>query len=49
LFVPVEVEGRVAEALLEVVVAADRSVRVRPGFDPATLAQVIAVLEDRPC
>ena len=51
-FVPVQV---VADAVpdrvnaLEVVLADGRSVRVAPGFDAATLRQLLAVLEGRPC
>ncbi|HTH48260.1 MAG TPA: IS66 family insertion sequence element accessory protein TnpB [Candidatus Limnocylindria bacterium] len=51
-FVPVQV---VADAVpnrasaLEVVLTDGRTVRVAPGFDAATLRQVLAVLEGRPC
>jgi hypothetical protein len=51
-FVPVQV---VADApltpasALEVVLADGRAVRVAPGFDAATLRQLLAVLEGRPC
>ena len=51
-FVPVQV---VAEAVpapaaaLEVVLTDGRIVRVAPGFDAATLRQLLAVLEGRPC
>jgi len=51
-FVPVQV---VADAVptqartLEVVLTNGRTVRVAPGFDAATLRQVLAVLEGRPC
>ena len=51
-FAPVQV---VADApptqtgALEVVLADGRVVRVAPGFDAATLRQVLAVLEGRPC
>jgi hypothetical protein len=51
-FVPVQV---VADAIstrisaLEVVLADGRTVRVAPGFDSATLRQLLAVLEGRPC
>jgi hypothetical protein len=34
---------------LEVVLADGRAVRVVPGFDAATLRQLLAVLEGRPC
>jgi hypothetical protein len=34
---------------LEVVLAEGRTVRVAPGFDAATLRQLLAVLEGRPC
>ena len=51
-FVPVQV---VADAVadrasaLEVVLTDGRTVRVTPGFDVATLRQLLAVLEGRPC
>ena len=51
-FVPVQV---VADAVptqtsaLEVVLTDGRTVRVPPGFDAATLRQLLAVLEERPC
>jgi hypothetical protein len=51
-FVPVQVA---ADALptptsaLEVVLTDGRTVRVAPGFDAATLRQLLAVLEGRPC
>ena len=55
-FVPVEVEtneqlARVTSTpTIEVVLAGGQCVRVTPGFDPATLRQLLAVLrEDRPC
>jgi len=34
---------------LEVVLTDGRTVRVAPGFDGATLRQLLAVLEGRPC
>jgi hypothetical protein len=34
---------------VEIVLAGRRRVRVPPGFDQATLAAVLDVLEDRPC
>jgi transposase-like protein len=51
-FLPVHVvEHGEAEACLgvEIVLAAGRTVRVRSGFDRQTLADVLAVLEARPC
>jgi hypothetical protein len=51
-FVPVQI---VADAVptqasaLEVVLTDGRTVRVAPGFDAATLRQLLAVLEARPC
>jgi hypothetical protein len=51
-FMPVQV---VADAVpdqaspLEVVLAGGRTVRVAPGFDVATLRQLLSVLEGRPC
>jgi transposase-like protein len=49
LFVAVEVEARAVEHRLVVLLADGRRLGVAPGFDPATLAQVVAVLEGRPC
>jgi transposase len=51
-FVPVQVVAEVVPALataLEVVLTDGRMVRVAPGFDPATLRKLLAVLEGRPC
>jgi hypothetical protein len=51
-FVPVQVVTDAAPALasaLEVVLTDGRTVRVAPGFDAATLLQLLAVLEGRPC
>jgi transposase len=51
-FVPVQI---VADAVpthtsaLEVVLTDGRTVRVAPGFDAATLRQLLTVLEGRPC
>jgi hypothetical protein len=51
-FVPVQV---VADPVpdraspLEVVLTGGQTVRVAPGFDAATLRQLLAVLEGRPC
>ena len=51
-FVPVQVMADAVPAqtsALEVVLADGRAVRVAPGFDAATLRQLLAVLEGRPC
>jgi hypothetical protein len=51
-FVPVQVvadAARTPASALEVVLADGRAVRVAPGFDAATLRQLLAVLEGRPC
>ena len=51
-FVPVQVVAdRVPDraSALEVVLTEGRTVRVAPGFDAATLRQLLAVLEGRPC
>ena len=51
-FVPVQVVADAVPAQvsgLEVVLADGRTVRVAPGFDAATLRQLLAVLEGRPC
>ena len=50
LFVPIDLDGASAtRATLEVVLADGRVIRVRPGFDAATLGQLVACLEDRAC
>jgi transposase len=50
LFLPVEVSaGPSTVAALEVVLADGRLVRVRPGFDAATLRQLVVCLEDSAC
>jgi len=51
-FLPVHVvEPRVSDADrgVEIVLEQGRTVRVRPGFDRQTLADVLSVLEARPC
>ena len=51
-FVPVQVLPDAVQtqtSALEVVLADGRAVRVAPGFDAATLRQLLAVLEGRPC
>ena len=51
-FVPVQVirdEPTTAGSAVELLVAGQRIVRVSPGFDAATLRQVLAVLEEKPC
>jgi transposase-like protein len=51
-FVPVQVVADTMPAqtsALEIVLADGRAVRVAPGFDAATLRQLLAVLEGRPC
>jgi hypothetical protein len=51
-FLPVRMaEAGVAKAAygIEIVMAQGRTVRVPAGFDRQTLAEVLAVLEDRPC
>lgn len=48
-FVPVHVLGGAwPAAALEVVLACGRTLRVAAGFDPATLRQLLAVLEEPP-
>lgn len=49
LFAEVVVQTTVGEAALEVVLGHGRRVRVHPGFDEATLARIVAVLERSPC
>jgi len=41
-------EAPVATGSVEVILADGRRVRVLPGFDPATLRQLLAVLEEAP-
>ena len=51
-FVPVQVLADpvpTQTSTLEVVLTDGRTVRVAPGFDAATLRQLLAVLEGRPC
>ena len=51
-FVPVQVVADtvpVQTSTLELVLIDGRTVRVAPGFDAATLRQLLAVLEGRPC
>ena len=52
-FVPVQVVADATPAgqasALEVLLLDGRTVRVPPGFDAATLRQLLAVLEGRPC
>jgi transposase len=51
-FVPVRVidaEVPAASAGIDLLLPRQRTVRVGPGFDAATLRQLLAVLEERPC
>jgi hypothetical protein len=51
-FVPVQVVADAVPAqasALEVALVDGRAVRVAPGFDAATLRQLLTVLEERPC
>jgi len=50
-FAQVQLEGALAvdDAAVEIVVTGRERVRVKPGFDRATLAAVLDVLEGRPC
>jgi hypothetical protein len=51
-FAPVEVVADtlpIRTSVLEVVLTDGRVVRVAPGFDAATLRQLLGVLEERPC
>jgi hypothetical protein len=50
-FLPVHVvgDGLPAGAVIELQLGSGHVVRVRPGFDRATLAQVLAVLHEQPC
>ena len=50
-FVPVRVvadDQPASSAPIEVLLAGDRAVRITPGFDPATLRQLLAVLQEVP-
>lgn len=48
-FVPVQVVPPMSSPLLELALGRDRVVRVPAGFDPATLRQLLAVLEEHSC
>jgi hypothetical protein len=48
-FLAVALESSRPHRRIEVLLASGQRVGVEPGFDPATLAQVIAVLEGQPC
>jgi len=51
-FIPVRVvadERTAPGGTIDVVLPGQRTVRVAPGFDAATLRQLLAVLEDKPC
>ena len=50
-FVPVQVvtdDQPASSTPIEILLAGDRSVRIMPGFDPATLRQLLAVLQEAP-
>ena len=49
LFVPVEVADVHADRRIEIVLASGQRVNVPSGFEVATLAQIVAVLEGRSC
>jgi hypothetical protein len=51
LFVPlnVDIATRATGSALEVVLSSGRLIRVRPGFDAATLGQIVACLEGSSC
>jgi hypothetical protein len=38
-----------ATATIEIILAGQRRIAITPGFDPATLAAVLDLLEQRPC
>jgi hypothetical protein len=48
-FIPVHLERSCRESVLEVLLACGARVAIRRGFDAATLAQLLDVLEGRPC
>ena len=48
-FVPVQVVPTLPSATIEVVLSTGRSLRLAPGFDPATLRQLLALLETPAC
>jgi transposase len=50
-FVPVRLVGDAAAGPggIELLLPGQRTVRVAPGFDPATLRELLAVLEGAPC
>ena len=50
-FVPVQVvtdDQPASSTAIEILLAGGRSVRITPGFDPATLRQLLAVLQEVP-
>jgi len=50
-FVPVQVvtdDHPASSTPIEILLTGDRSVRIMPGFDPATLRQLLAVLQEVP-
>jgi hypothetical protein len=49
LFIPVELAGALADNRIEIVLAGGQRMHVPIGFDVATLAQIVAVLEGRSC
>lgn len=48
-FVAVAIQPRGPDGRIEVLLVSGQRVAVSPGFDPATLAQVVAVLEGSSC
>jgi hypothetical protein len=48
-FIPVRLADEVPTHAVELVLPGNRTIRVAPGFDAATLRQLLNVLEDKPC
>jgi transposase-like protein len=48
-FVPVTLPANPSGSRIEIVLGGGQRISVPAGFDPATLAQVVSVLEGRPC
>jgi hypothetical protein len=48
-FIPVRLAEEPPTRLIELVLPGARTIRVPPGFDAATLRQLLTVLEEKPC
>jgi hypothetical protein len=48
-FIPVQLAAEPQPSAVEVVLPGNRIIRIVPGFDAATLRQLLSVLEEKPC